>query len=117
MTVEVLSSDNSENLQFDALIDLSAELSVRLGNYIFANHERVRLDMKKQTEEISKKYDFFDNEDNKKVVKIKRDTEMDDIESILYASPKRENDNDDRETIAYAFPIRKSKDKIDEKYT
>ena len=117
LTVEVLSSDNSENLQFDALIDLCAELSVKLGNYIFANHERVRLDMKKQTEEISKKYDFFDNEDNKKVVKIKRDTEMDDIESILYASPKRENDIDDREAIAYAFPIRKSKDKIDEKYT
>ena len=42
---------------------------------------------------------------------------MDDIESILYASPKRENDIDDREAIAYAFPIRKSKDKIDEKYT
>ena len=59
LTVEVLSSDNSENLQFDTLTDLCAELGVRLGNSIFANHERVRLDMKKQREEISKKYDFF----------------------------------------------------------
>ena len=47
LTVEVSSSDNSENLQFDALTDLCAELGVRLGNSIFANHERARLDMKK----------------------------------------------------------------------
>ena len=32
LTVEVSSSDNSENLQFDALTDLCAELGVRLGN-------------------------------------------------------------------------------------
>ena len=90
MTVEVLSCDNSENLQFHALTDLCTELGVRLGNSIFANHERARLDMKKETEEISKKYDFFDDEDDKKdVKKIKSDTEMDDIETILYASPKR----------------------------
>ena len=66
LIVEVLSSDNSENLQFDALTDLCAELGVRLGNSIFANHERARLDMKKQAEEISKKYDFFDDENDKK---------------------------------------------------
>ena len=37
----------------------------------------------------------------KKDVKIKSDTEMDDTETILYASPKRENDIDDIETIPY----------------
>ena len=45
LTVEVLSSDNSENLQFDALTDFCAELRVRLGNSIFGNHERARLDI------------------------------------------------------------------------
>ena len=59
MTVEVLSSDNSENLQFDALTEFCIEIGVRLGNSIFANHERARLNMNKQAEEISKKYDFF----------------------------------------------------------
>ena len=59
LTVDVLSSDNSENLQFDALRDLCAELGVRLGKSIFVNHERARPDMKKQRKEISKKYDFF----------------------------------------------------------
>ena len=59
MTVEVLSSDNSENLQFDALIEFCIEIGVRLGNSIFANHESARLNMNKQAEEISKKYDFF----------------------------------------------------------
>ena len=34
-------------------------------------------------------------------MKIKSDTEVDDIEVILYASPKRENDIDDIETIPY----------------
>ena len=43
MTVEVLSSDNSENLQFDALTDLCIEIGVKLENSIFANHERARL--------------------------------------------------------------------------
>ena len=85
LTLEVSSSDNSENLQFDALTDLYAELGVRLGDSIFAYHERARLDMKKQSEEISKKYDFFDDEDDEKDVKIKNDTEMDDTETILYA--------------------------------
>ena len=63
---------------------------------------------KKQTEEISKKYDFFDDEDDKKDVKIKSDTEMDDIETILYASPKRENTIDDIETIPYVSPKREN---------
>ena len=132
LTVEVLSFDNSGNLQFDALTDLCAELGVRPGNSIFTTHETARLDMKKQTEEISKKSDFFDGEDDKKNVKIKSDTKMDDIETILYSSPKRENDIydietipyvswrrkndiDDRETIAYASPRKESKDEIDEK--
>ena len=69
LAVEVLSSDNSENLQFEALTDLCVEIGVRLENSIFANYERASLDMKKQTEEISKKYDFFDDKDDKKMLK------------------------------------------------
>ena len=117
MTVEVLSSDNSENLQFDALREFCIEIAVRLGKSIFANHERTRLNMNKQEEEISKKYDFFDDQDGKKDVKIKKesDAEMDDAKTIPYASPKRKNDIDDRETIVYASPKRKSEDEIDEK--
>ena len=115
LTVEVLSSDNSENLQFEGLTDLCVELVVRLGNFIFANHERARFDMKNQAEEISKKYDFFDDQDDEKDGKIKSDTEMDDIETIPFTSPKRENGIDHRETIAYASPRRESEDKIDEK--
>ena len=71
LTVEVLSSDNSENLQFDALAPTCAGLSVRLRNSIFASHEWARLDTKKQTDKISKKYDFFDDEDYKKDVNKK----------------------------------------------
>ena len=63
---------------------------------------------KKQTEEISKKYDFFDNEDDKKDLKIKTDTKMDDIETIPYASPKRENDIHDIETIPFVSPKREN---------
>ena len=40
---------------------------------------------------------FFDDQDNKKDVKIKSNTEMDGIEAIPYASLKRENDIDDKE--------------------
>ena len=101
-------------MQFDALTELCAEIGVRLGNSIFANHERVSLDMKKQAEEISKKFDFFDHQGDKKDVKIKSDTEMDDAETILYASPKRKNNIDDRETIVYTSPKRESEDEIDE---
>ena len=43
LTAEVLSSDNSDNLQFDALTDLCIEIGVKLENSIFANHERARL--------------------------------------------------------------------------
>ena len=43
LTAEVLSSDNSENLQFDALTDLRIEIGVKLENSIFANDERTRL--------------------------------------------------------------------------
>ena len=46
LTVEVLSSDNSENLQFDALTDFCVEIGVRLENFMFANHERARLNIK-----------------------------------------------------------------------
>ena len=65
-TVEVLSSENDSTLEFSALTDLCAKIGVRLSNAIFANHERIRLDMKKQEEEISKKYDFLDDDDDKK---------------------------------------------------
>ena len=85
---------------------------------------------KKQAEEISKKHDFFNDQHDKKDAIIKSNTEMDDIETIPYASskrenfidnigtvpyasPKRENDTDDRETIAYASPRRESEDEID----
>ena len=47
LTIEVLFSDNSENLQFDALTDLCTELGVSQENSVFANHERERLDIKK----------------------------------------------------------------------
>ena len=69
LTVEVLSSDNSRNLKFDALTDLCIEIGARLENTIFGNLERERLDMEKQTEEISKNYDFFDDKDDKKMLK------------------------------------------------
>ena len=72
-SVEIISKDNNEVLKFDALTDLCTEVGVRLGNVVFANHERVRLDMKKQTEKISKKYDFLIDNDDKKDVKIKFD--------------------------------------------
>ena len=108
MAVEVLSSENSENLQFDGLTDVCVELGVRLGNSIFANHEKGRLDMKKKAEEISKKYDFFDDQDDKKDVKIKSDTDIDDIEAIPYSSPKWQNDIDDIGRSPYASPKREN---------
>ena len=40
---------------------------------------------------------FFNDQDDKKDVKIKSNTEMDGIEAIPYASLKRENDIDDKE--------------------
>ena len=48
LTVEVLSSGNSENLQFDALTGICGELCMRLGKSIFANHKMATLHMKKQ---------------------------------------------------------------------
>ena len=69
LAVEVLSSNRSENLQFDALIDLCVEIGARLEKSIFANHERARLGMKKLGEEINNKYNFFDEEDDKKMLK------------------------------------------------
>ena len=47
LTVEVLSSDNDAGLEFQAPIDLCEEINVRVANFIFANHERANLDMKK----------------------------------------------------------------------
>ena len=40
LLVEILSKDNNELLKFDALTNLYTEVGVRLGNVIFANHER-----------------------------------------------------------------------------
>ena len=48
LTAEVLSFNNDSTLEFNAVTDLCAEIGMRLANSIFANHERARLDMKKQ---------------------------------------------------------------------
>ena len=69
LTVEVLSSGISENLKLDTLTVLCIEMGARLENSIFTNHERARRNMKKQAEEISKKYDLFDDKDDKKMLK------------------------------------------------
>ena len=138
LTIEVLSSDNDSILEISAIISLFAEISVRLGNAIFANHERARLKMKKQEEKISTKCDFFDDDnDDKKdflddisikikedfhndnnddvVIKWESDTQMNDAESIPYASPKWKHDVGDKETNFYTLPIRDIEDEIDEK--
>ena len=49
------------------------------------------------------------------MIKQESDTEMDDAETIPYASLKKENNIDDRESILYASPRRESEDEIDEK--
>ena len=59
LTVEVLSSDNDSVLEFQALTDLCAEINVTLVNSVFANHEKARLDMKKQAEDTSAKNTNF----------------------------------------------------------
>ena len=57
-----------------------------------------------------------DNNDGSDVlVKKESDNEVDDRETISYASPKRENDIHDRETILYASPRRESEDENYEK--
>ena len=80
--------------------------------------------MKKQTEEFSKKYDFFIDDNNKKDVKIKFDDEKklmkievdDDIETIPYLSPKNEiKKDDDADTILQASLCNSSKHGIDGK--
>ena len=50
LTMEVLSSDNSEILQFDALPDLCIRIGARLENSNFANHETARPGMEKSAE-------------------------------------------------------------------
>lgn len=103
LTVEVLSTDNDSVLKFEALADLCAEINVRLANFVFANQERARLDMKKQAvddnfdkkkpkEEIDEKKHYFPDD---VIIDKERDSdteEMDDRKTIPYASPKREND-------------------------
>lgn len=61
LTVEVLSTDNDSVLKFEALADLCAEINVRLANFVFANQERARLDMKKQAVD-----DNFDKKNQKR---------------------------------------------------
>ena len=78
---------------------MCAEINVRLANSIFSSHERARLDVKKQDEDISKKYDFFNNDDGKNFpgdVSIKQESDFPNDGSI-----KQESDNeiDNRETI------------------
>ena len=111
LLVEILSKDNQKILKFDALTDLCTKIGVRLGNAIFANHERARLDMKNQNKEISNKFDFFIDDDDKIDVKIKFGFEKksmkievgDVIETIPYLSPENEfKKDDDADTILYA---------------
>ena len=125
LTVEVLSSDNDSVLEFQALTDLCAENNVRIPNSIFANHEIARLEMAKQDEGISQKYNFFDDDDDddhdddddndknfSDDVSIKQESDLPDDISI-----KQESDNeiDDRETIPYTSLKRENDNKIDEK--
>ena len=99
---------------------MCAGINVRLANSIFANHERARLDMKKQDEDISKNYYFFDDhndedDDDKNFpddVSIKQESDFLDNVSIKQDSG---NEIDDRETIHYASPKRESDNGIDEK--
>ena len=95
--MEVLPSDNNAGLHFQALRDMCAEINVRIANSIFANHERARLDMKKQAEDISKKYGYFDegdsDYDDKPLpddVSIKQESDIE----IDNASIKEESDNE-----------------------
>ena len=92
----MLSSDNNSIFEFSALTDISAEVGVRLGNPIFANHERARLKMKKQEDQISQKYDFFDdNDDDKKdfpndiPVKIEVDFPDDNYDDVVIKQIKK----------------------------
>ena len=113
LAVEILSCDNDSVFEYHVLANLCAEINVKIANSIFANHERARLDMKKQDEDISKKYDFFDDDDDDDknfsndvsikqesnfphdvLIKQESDNEIDDKETIPYASPKRERDNE-----------------------
>ena len=107
--------DNNSVHEFHALADLCVKINVRLANSIFANHERQSLDMKKQAEDISKKYDFFlwwwwwyddDDKNFPDDVSIKQESDFSNDVSI-----KQESDNeiDYRETIHYASPRRKTK--------
>ena len=123
LTVEVLSTDNDSILRFETLTDLCAEINIRLANSIFANQERTRLDMKKQAEEISKKYDFFDDDDGDKKPKEEIDEEKPYFDELYFPDDvviDQEKDGeiedvDDRETIPYVPPRRESNNKIDEK--
>lgn len=45
------------------------EINIRLVNSIFADQEKAFLDMKKQVEDISKKYDFFNDDDKDNFIK------------------------------------------------
>ena len=45
------------------------EINIRLVNSIFADQEKAFLDMKKQVEDISKKYDFFNDDDKDDFIK------------------------------------------------
>ena len=59
--------------------------------------------------------DFPDDNNDDVVIKQESDTEIDDAETIPYASPKREDDIDDREAILYTSPRREDEGEIDEK--
>ena len=80
--------------------------------------------MKKQDQEISQKYDFFDDDDddNKDFpddVSIKEEKDFpDDDNDDVFIKQQSDNEieeNGNRETIPYASPKRESEDEIDEK--
>ena len=79
--------------------------------------------MKKQEEEISKKYDFFGDNDNNKdflddaSIQKESDFPDDDNDDVLIKqiSVKEIEKIDERETIPYASPRREKEDEIHEK--
>ena len=74
--------------------------------------------MKKKAEKIRKKYDFYPMTRMIKNIKIKKketDTEMDEGTNNASIDEGTTNDIDDSETVVYASQKRESEDETDEK--
>ena len=85
-----MSSNNESILEISAITNLCAEIGVRLASAIFSNQERARLEMENQEEEISTKYDFFNDDNDNKMnfpddisVKIEEDFLYDDNDVVI----------------------------------